>query len=106
MCDKPNHNKRRQNTNDPKPPAPQDKPTPSEPDNKTTEQKVAQLENRISRYERGMLRWTRAVAAAAGVSAVLTLIYVYSFIESERAYLLVTEARFGNYQVDVPWRLM
>ena len=84
--------------NEPKDPQPitsQHIPTPNAEEQRTTS-KVNALEDRIGRYERGMLRWSAAVAAFTGFSVIAAFINVYSFIESERAFLTVPDVAFAN----------
>src|ERR1700730_13867978 len=96
MNDKINDEQRRNDAQQPPPAAPQNTPAPTTDHDRRTNSQIADLEKRISSYERGMLRWTRIVAAFTVVSAAIAGLYAYSFIQSERAFLTVPDVAFAN----------
>jgi len=55
---------------------------------------VSRLEQQMGRSERGMLRSTVVTAVFTGVLTLLAFIQAYSFIESERAFLILEDLRF------------
>jgi hypothetical protein len=58
-------------------------------DEQTTRQ-IARLEQEMTRAERGMLCWTKIVGVFTAVIAIIGGFQWYAFVESERAFLVVT----------------
>jgi hypothetical protein len=96
MSDKINNEQRRNDSQQPPPAASQDTPAPTADHDRRTNSQIADLQKRVSSYERGMLWWTRVVAAFTVVSSILACVYAYSFIQSERAFLTVPDVAFAN----------
>lgn len=70
-------------------------PAPSaSPGNSLDKATIAELEKGMSRAERGMVRWSRVVAILTGALVLIGGFQVYSFIESERAFLIAKEVSF------------
>src|ERR1700722_14047691 len=56
------------------------------------------LAEQMSRSERGMLRATRVMASFTVVLVIVTIFQAYSFVESERAYLTISDISFIENQ--------
>jgi len=60
----------------------------------TAEKSVERIEREISRHETAMLRWTRVVGFFTFVLAMVGGLQALSFVESERAYLILFDMNF------------
>lgn len=75
-------------------PAPIDQiPIPRQPAQPNQDQ-ISNLEQEMSRAEAGMLRWNRVVAGLTFVLAAVGIFQAYSFVESERAFLVLKNIAF------------
>jgi len=59
-----------------------------------TDKEIADLERQIGRNQKGMLRWTAVVGIFTIVLCAFTGLQTYSFIESERAFFVLTDLQF------------
>jgi hypothetical protein len=61
---------------------------------RSIDEKIADLERQIGRHEAGTLRWTAVVGAFTIILAIIAGLQTYSFIESERALLIIGSVDF------------
>ncbi len=61
-----------------------------------TQREIRNLEREMTVHEHRTLNWNRVVGAFTVVLAVTGIFQAFTFIESERAFLVVTDAGFTN----------